>query len=113
MHCIISNRITLPSAFCSAPCEGFLPQSQAQLGRSTLLRFSRVVDDDDSNDVVFALNVDLFVKESRREEFIECIKANQVGTQTTEKLALCYNWGEDTTQRNTFHFQERYELLNC
>lgn len=41
---------------------------------------------------VFSLNVALYVKEERREEFIKCIQANQEGTLTAEPLALQYDW---------------------
>ena len=56
----------------------------------------------------FCLNVTLYVKPERREEFIACILANQEGTLTTEPLCLLYTWGEDTKNPNTFHFQEAY-----
>jgi len=86
---------------------------------------------------VFSLNVALYVKEERREEFIKCIQANQEGTLTAEPLALQYDWfvyleslvhefcystslimmnmkcclrrGESTTERNTFYFHEQYK----
>jgi hypothetical protein len=41
---------------------------------------------------VFSLNVALYVKEDRREEFIKCIQANQEGTLSAEPLALQYDW---------------------
>mmetsp|Transcript_13232 Transcript_13232/g.32343 ORF Transcript_13232/g.32343 Transcript_13232/m.32343 type:complete len:159 (-) Transcript_13232:140-616(-) len=56
----------------------------------------------------FFLNVKLCVKPERREEFLECIRANQKGTRENEPLALMYEWGECTTQKNTFYFQEQY-----
>ena len=57
---------------------------------------------------LYCLNVNLYVKESKREEFLECIKQNQIGTLTTETRALLYTWGESITDRNTFHFQEQF-----
>ena len=57
----------------------------------------------------FCLNVNLYVKPERRVEFIACIKNNQTGTMTTEPLAIRYDWGESTTEPNTFHFHEMYE----
>ena len=57
----------------------------------------------------YCLNVNLYVKPDRREEFLACIKANQSGTLTSEPLALRYDWGESATEPNTFHFHEMYE----
>ena len=54
---------------------------------------------------LFLLNVTLKVKPERREEFIACIKANQQGTLANEPLAVLYQWGESTTEPDTFHFQ--------
>jgi quinol monooxygenase YgiN len=31
------------------------------------------------------------------------------GTLTTEPLAISYVWGESTTEKNTFHFQEQFK----
>lgn len=56
----------------------------------------------------YCLNVTLFIKPERREEFISCIKQNQAGTLFDEPLALLYTWGEDLKEKNTFHFQEQY-----
>lgn len=56
----------------------------------------------------YCLNVALFVKEERRNEFLECIENNQQGTLSTESDVLQYSWGEDTDERNTFHFHEQY-----
>ena len=57
----------------------------------------------------FCVNVQLFVKPERRDEFIECIRQNQEGTLSTEPLAIDYVWGEDVETPNTFHFYEKYE----
>ena len=57
----------------------------------------------------YCLNVKLCIKPERRSEFIQCIRANQQGTLSTEPLALEYVWGEDTSEPNTFHFYEKYE----
>jgi quinol monooxygenase YgiN len=40
---------------------------------------------------------------------LECIKANQRGTLTTEPLAVTYLFGEDETAPNTFRFFEAYK----
>lgn len=57
----------------------------------------------------FCLNVKLCVKPERRQEFIDCITANQKGTLSSEPLALDYVWGESQDEPNTFHFYEKYE----
>lgn len=57
----------------------------------------------------FCLNVTLFVKEDRREEFLRCIAANQAGTLSTEPNCVQYAWGEDESTRNTFYFHEQYK----
>lgn len=56
----------------------------------------------------FCLSVTLFVKPERRTEFLQVIRANQKGTLSTEPLAKVYEWGESTTEANTFHFHEVY-----
>jgi autoinducer 2-degrading protein len=57
---------------------------------------------------LFCLHVCLRVKPGRRDEFLECIQANQRGTLTTEPLAVSYLFGEDENTPNTFHFFEAY-----
>ena len=59
-------------------------------------------------DPVFCVNVNLYVKPDRREEFEKVITANALGTTTTEPLAISYIWGESVTEANTFHFHEQY-----
>lgn len=61
-----------------------------------------------NGDDIFAVNVGLFVKEERRDEFLACIAANQAGTTGSEPLALQYDWGESTAERNSFYFHEEY-----
>jgi autoinducer 2-degrading protein len=56
----------------------------------------------------YCLGVRLEVKADRRDEFLECIQANQRGTLTTEPLAVSYLFGEDENTPNTFHFFEAY-----
>ena len=58
--------------------------------------------------LLYCLNVQLDVKLERREEFLKCIRANQRGTLSAEKLAVTYLWGEDERTPNTFHFFEQY-----
>ena len=59
-------------------------------------------------DPIFCVNVNLYVKPERREEFIQVIKGNQKGTLTTEPLAVLYVWGPSVVDPCTFHFQEQY-----
>jgi quinol monooxygenase YgiN len=56
----------------------------------------------------FCLNVTLWVKPERREEFLSVIRQNQQGTLANEPLVRLYAWGENTKEPNTFHFQEQY-----
>lgn len=58
---------------------------------------------------LYCLNVKLVIKPEVRTEFMECIKNNQHGTLTKEKLAVTYIWGEDEKTPNTFHFFEQYQ----
>lgn len=57
---------------------------------------------------LFCLNVCLRVKPERREEFIACIRNNQRCTLSTEPLAVAYDYGEDASTANTWHFFEKY-----
>jgi len=57
----------------------------------------------------YCLGVCLCVKPERREEFLECIQANQRGTCTSEPLAVTYLYGEDESIPNKFHFFEAYQ----
>lgn len=57
---------------------------------------------------LYCLNVRLAVKPDRRDEFLECIEANQRGTWG-EPLAVTYVFGEDEDSPNVFHFHERYQ----
>ena len=57
----------------------------------------------------YCLNVNLFVKPERREEFLKCIEANAHGTMSTEPAAIEYRWGESVDEPNTFHFHEKYK----
>jgi quinol monooxygenase YgiN len=57
---------------------------------------------------LFCLNVCLRVKPERREEFLDCIRANQEGTLATEPLAVTYAYGEDESTPNTWRFFEQY-----
>jgi autoinducer 2-degrading protein len=50
----------------------------------------------------------LRIKPHRRAEFLECIKANQLGTLATERNAITYVYGEDESETNTFRFFEQY-----
>jgi (4S)-4-hydroxy-5-phosphonooxypentane-2,3-dione isomerase len=57
----------------------------------------------------FCLNVNLYVKPERREEFLKVIAINSAGTLSNEPLNISYTWGESTTEKNTFHFQEQFK----
>ena len=57
----------------------------------------------------FCLNVNLYVKPERREEFLKTIAINAAGTLSNEPLNISYTWGESTTEKNTFHFQEQFK----
>ena len=63
----------------------------------------------DSTAKKFCLNVNLFVKPERREEFLKVIAINSAGTLSDEPLNISYTWGESTTEKNTFHFQEQFK----
>ena len=56
----------------------------------------------------FCLNVNVFVKPERREDFLKAIAVNSAGTLSNEPLNISYIWGESTTEKNTFHFQEQF-----
>eukprot|EP00986_Skeletonema_menzelii_P004351 scaffold1467_cov147-Skeletonema_menzelii.AAC.17 len=63
----------------------------------------------------FGLNVNLYPKQSVRNEFLQVISDNKRGTDTLEELALQYSYGESITldgiaegSSNTFHFHEQY-----
>lgn len=57
----------------------------------------------------FCLNVNVFVKPERREDFLKAIAINSAGTLSNEPLNISYIWGESTTEKNTFHFQEQFK----
>ena len=81
-----------------APCRGSSLRLRAQGGGGEEASHGR-----------YCLHVRLQVRAERRDEFLECIQANQRGTLTTEPLALAYLFGEDETSTNTFHFFEAYK----
>ena len=61
-----------------------------------------------SEGALYCLNVKLCIKPEVREEFLDCIRANQRGTLSSEPLAVTYVFGEDEATPNTFHFFEQY-----
>ena len=61
-----------------------------------------------SEAALYCLNVKLCIKPEVREEFLDCIRANQRGTLSSEPLAVTYVFGEDESTPNTFHFFEQY-----
>ena len=56
----------------------------------------------------YCVNVNLYVKPERREEFLRVIRINAQGTRTKEPLNIAYTWGESVNEPNTFHFQEQF-----
>ena len=57
----------------------------------------------------YCLNVNLYIKQERRDEFLKVIKQNAQGSRTNEPKCRLYIYGESTTSPNTFHFQEIYD----
>jgi len=57
----------------------------------------------------YCVTVNLYPKKAKRGEFLEVIKANKQGTDTTEKLALQYTFGESALKPGVFHFHEEYK----
>jgi quinol monooxygenase YgiN len=68
----------------------------------------RKMSDQSGSEKKYCLNVTIWVKPERREEFLACIKQNQTGTLSTEPLVRGYTWGESTSEPNTFYFQEQF-----
>jgi quinol monooxygenase YgiN len=56
----------------------------------------------------YCLSVILNIKPDRRDEFLRCINANQLGTLKTEPNAITYVYGEDESTPNSFRFFEQY-----
>jgi len=56
----------------------------------------------------YCVTVNLYPKPAVREDFLDVIRANKKGTDTTEALALQYTFGESASQPGTFHFHEEY-----
>ena len=59
-------------------------------------------------DPIFCVNVNLYIKPERKDEFLSVIKKNQLGTLTNEPLAIQYTWGQSVDDPNTFYFHEQY-----
>jgi autoinducer 2-degrading protein len=59
----------------------------------------------------FCLNVKLMIKEEVREEFLRVIDNNQKGSRK-EPLCLQYDYGESSSEPNTFYFHEEYKGAN-
>ena len=57
----------------------------------------------------YCLNVNLYIKPERRDEFLQVIKQNAQGARTNEPKCRLYVYGESVTATNTFHFQEIYD----
>jgi autoinducer 2-degrading protein len=61
----------------------------------------------------FCLNVRLCIKPEVRDEFLKVIENNAKGSNQDEPLCLQYDWGESSTEANTFHFHEEYTGENA
>jgi quinol monooxygenase YgiN len=59
----------------------------------------------------YAVNMNLTIKENRREEFIKLIQELQRQTLDMEEASLQYVVGEDTTSPNTFHVHKQFTSL--
>lgn len=55
----------------------------------------------------YCLNVRLDIKEDRLEDFKKAIAINEAGTRKEYKN-IRYSFGESTTDKNSFHFQEQF-----
>jgi len=62
----------------------------------------------DGTHEIFCVNVNLYIKTERRDQFIDLIKKNEIGT-LNEPLAIQYFWGENINEKNLFHFQEQFK----
>mmetsp|Transcript_73752 Transcript_73752/g.216440 ORF Transcript_73752/g.216440 Transcript_73752/m.216440 type:complete len:160 (-) Transcript_73752:44-523(-) len=108
---VLQRLACLAGAFAciSGTARTFVTMSMRPLGSSSRLRVQRAATSENTADsTIYCLNVNLYVKPERREEFLACICANQHGTLTSEPLALQYDWGESESEPNTFHFHEQY-----
>ena len=80
---------------------------RSRLGDSALLR-PRLSLVDRPDEALYCLSCCLRVKPERREEFLDCIRANQQGTLSNEPLAATYVLGEDESAPDTWRFFEQY-----
>lgn len=56
----------------------------------------------------YCLNVQLCIQPHVRDDFLAVIQQNQKGSTNDEPACWQYDWGESTTQPNTFYFHEQY-----
>lgn len=56
----------------------------------------------------FCLHVAMHVKPERRDEFLDALRADQMGALDTESACAAYLFGEDQNEPNTFHMFEAY-----
>jgi quinol monooxygenase YgiN len=61
--------------------------------------------------VVVATNNKVVVKPDRRDEFIAVLQQVQKSSLQDEPGILCYAWGHDVNDRNSFYFHEQYRTL--
>ena len=61
-----------------------------------------------SQQPVFCLNVQLCIQPQVRDEFLKVILNNQKGSREEEPLCLQYDFGENVSTHNVFHFHEQY-----
>lgn len=55
----------------------------------------------------YCLNVTIYVKPDKRDEFIQVMSQNAAGTRT-EPLNIQFTWGESQSTPNVFHIQEQF-----
>mmetsp|Transcript_4661 Transcript_4661/g.5380 ORF Transcript_4661/g.5380 Transcript_4661/m.5380 type:complete len:264 (-) Transcript_4661:125-916(-) len=56
----------------------------------------------------YCLNVNFFIQDAVREEFLTLIQNNQKGSTEEEELCLQYHLGENAASSNIFHLHEEY-----
>ena len=93
---------------CQAIVLPVVPGTQMTSARSRVPNAQRMSVIERPDMPLFCLNVCLRIRPERRDEFLDCIRANQEGTLTTEPLAVTYVYGEDEMESGTWRFFEQY-----
>ena len=103
LRAFVALSVVLPAA------SAFLsPRPAARLGPRPPRAAPRAASPTMAAAAAYCLNVNLYVKPERRDEFLTCIRNNAAGTLSSEPAAIEYTWGESATEPNTFHFHEKY-----